>query len=335
MTKVGINGLGRIGKAILTLALESPATHHRELDIRAINCNLSPTDLQNYLNSDSVHGRNNIVVETLDASRVRIGKHHPNHYVYHTVELLNDRDPTKLAWRENEVDVVIEATGNKNNAPLHDVDLVVISAPAGGAVPTFCYGVNEAAWSGERVISGASCTTNSLAPLLHLVSEAWTIAHVNFLTVHAATQSQSVLDRAGVQRNQRSVINNIIPSRTGASESITQLLPSLLGKVSGSSVRVPTSNVSMLEVNIRCDGPVCIEDVIHKAREHRLYGEVFEIEEAELVSSDFCGRTAPCIIDRAASIQTAPNEIKVVMWYDNEYSYSAQTLRLVAGLATN
>ena len=326
MLRIGINGLGRIGKTMLLIALESA-----DIEVCAINCNIPISKIGSYLNHDSVHGNRRLEVRVEGGQRhLRIGRH--------LIAVLNSRDPKELNWRDHNVDTVIEATGSippPHQVRQHSVDQIIITAPAGSSVPTFCYGVNHTHWNGEEVVSGSSCTSNCLAPLFHVVSETAKIESAHFITVHAATQSQSVQDSAGNERGRRSIINNIIPHKTGASKSIEHIIPALRGRITGSAVRVPTPSVSMVEVLIRCSENVRLEKLLNHIRKHELYNDVLVVERDELVSSDFKGNGVPCIIDEAASQQIDENVIKIVAWYDNEWSYSTQTLKLARHLSNN
>jgi len=318
MLTVAINGFGRIGKLLFLMIMKRD-----DIRVGAINCSIPVIDLPTYLEYDSVHGRDTFDFDIIDECNIRVNGR--------LVGIVNSRDPSSIDWSKYEIDVVIEATGKfreYQKAAQHVCDRILITAPADEEVPMFCYGVNHEDYNDQHVISAGSCTTNCVAPLIHAIHQHFTIDQINFLTVHAATQSQPVMDRASRKRSDRSVLNNIIPYTTGASDAVRRLIPDL-SHIFGTAVRVPTSDVSMIDMVIMCPEKVYLSDVIDTIRRNPLYGEVFFIQNEGLVSSDFRGNQIPCIIDGSASEQLTPKSVRLVVWYDNETSYCAQVLRLL------
>ena len=318
MITVAINGFGRIGKLLFRMIMKRD-----DVRVGAINCNIPVIDLPNYLEYDSAHGRETFEFDILDEANVRVNGQ--------LVGIVNSRDPSSIDWTKYGIDVVIEATGKfreYHKAAQHACDKIIITAPADEEVPMFCYGVNHERYNDQHVISAGSCTTNCVAPIIHAIHQHFVIDQVNFLTVHSATQSQPVLDRASRKRADRSVLNNIIPYTTGASDAVRRLIPEL-NNIFGTAVRVPTSDVSMVDIVISCPEKVYLSDVINTLRGNPLYGEVFYIQNEGLVSSDYKGNQTPCIVDGPASEQLSSNSVRLVVWYDNEISYCAQLLRLL------
>jgi glyceraldehyde 3-phosphate dehydrogenase len=243
-------------------------------------------------------------------------------------------DARKIKWRNYGCNYVIEATGcylTTDKCKMHNVDVVVITAPPKDDTKTFIYGVNENTYRGETIISGSSCTTNCLAPMLRLLNDTYRVKDCVFTTIHAATATQFVVDIVHkTARTNRSVFNNIIPHTTGASASVTCVLPELIGKVNGTSVRVPVSDGSLVDLNIELeDKNVTLSDIVNLLKTHRLYKQVYAVSDKKLVSSDFLTTTTPTILDVDASIDMGNGRFKLMIWYDNEWSYSAQLIRLM------
>ena len=322
MISVGINGLGRIGKGVFLQLVHDPS-----ISIRAINVpSISNLELESYLNHDSTHQPSTTLKVTIENSDyVSIGRHLLIR-VYHT------RDVSELDWREDGVTHLFECTGHyltTEKAKKHEVDYVVMSAPPKDleVTPMFCPGVNENNYNGESIVSVASCTTNCLAPFLKKVNQtAYKIEDANFITVHASTASQSLVDEANTnKRTSRSVWNNIIPHTTGAQKTIDYLLPELRSKVKGTSIRVPINTVSMIDLNLRFTQPVEKEEFLSSLATD----DVFTISEEKLVSVDYIGSTSPSILDKSCTMQLTPQSIKVALWYDNEWSFCTQMIRMV------
>lgn len=319
---VGVNGLGRIGKGVLIQLINDPT-----ICIRAINVpSISNEELENYLNHDSTHQSSTKIKITVENSDyVSIGRHLLVR-IYHT------REVSDLNWREDGVTHLFECTGKyltTDKAKKHDVDYLIMSAPPTDLdiTPMFCPGVNENKYNGESIISLASCTTNCLTPFLKkVIQTTHNIEDVNFITVHASTASQSIVDEANTnKRTSRSVWNNIIPHTTGAQKTVNYLLPSVTDKVKGTSIRVPINTVSMIDVNIRFTEPVDKDTLVKSLATD----DVFTISEEKLVSADYIGTSAPSILDKSCTMQLTPQTIKFGLWYDNEWSFCAQMIRMV------
>ena len=319
---VGVNGLGRIGKGVLLQLLNDPT-----ICIRAINVpSVSNDQLESYLNHDSIYQSTNKIKVTVENSEyVSIGRHLLVR-IYHT------RNVSELEWRDDGVTHLFECSGQyltTDKAKLHDVDYLIMSAPPKDldVTPMYCPGVNENNYNGESIISLASCTTNCLTPFLKkVIQTTHTLEDVNFITIHASTASQSIVDEANTnKRTSRSVWNNIIPHTTGAQKTINYLLPSIHNKVKGTSIRVPINTVSMIDVNIRFNEPVDKDTLLNSLATD----EVFTISKEKLVSTDYIGSTTPSILDKSCTMQLTPQTIKFALWYDNEWSFCTQMIRMV------
>ncbi|KAJ5115253.1 hypothetical protein NUU61_001012 [Penicillium alfredii] len=329
--KVGINGFGRIGRNVLRAALVRS-------DIQAVAINHTCTtveDLIYLIRYDSCMGdldeRTNI--QTLSETRISInGKQ---------IALTSERDLKKLNWAALGVDYVLECTGKftKKELALDHVThgqakRVLISAPSSDA-PTFVYGVNSDLYTASdncRVVSNASCTTNCVTPVLKVLHETFCITQGFLTTVHAATRSQQVLDGYSKKNKRlgRSVFNNIIPTSTGAAKAIAAVLPELQGKVTGVSIRVPTPNVSMIDLTISTTKPTSLPEILatfRRAAKSDMAG-VLKVTDEELVSSDYNGSPYSAIIDAPACAELNPQFFKIMAWYDNEWGYSNRLLDL-------
>ncbi len=332
--RVGINGFGRVGKSLfLQLMLE--AEKWPGILVVAVNSpRLEIGDLEKYLKYDSIHqhyDRNFAVRVCGDDSNTFEFKYQG---ISRKIRLIRERDPAKIEWN---VDLLFEATGaflTQSAIEKHRVPYAIITAPAkDSAIPTYICGVNESRYSGERVISAASCTTNCIAPLLKRVMEWYGgIESASFTTIHATTASQSILDGAETNsksaRSSRSIFNNLIPATTGASQAIKAVIPELgaAGKIQGMAIRVPTNDVSVVDLVLHTEQPILLADLWEKIR--KLGSNIIRLEEDELVSSDFIGSTAPTIVDKASALQLGDKSVKLLVWYDNEWSYSTQCIRL-------
>ena len=316
--RVGISGLGRIGKCVFLQLLEL-----ENFKIAAINTSLSIESLGRYIRWDSVHGKRNHVVNVVDDKIV---------IKNHTIKVCNFRVPGEINWRELGVDYLFETTGSfltRKKLILHPVDYIILSSPPKDETKMFCFGANHNNYSGESIVSCASCTTNCIVPILDFIEKYTSgIEEGSFITVHSATSSQSVVDTAkDKKRTNRSIFNNIIPHTTGASKSIDKILPSLSGKLTGTSVRVPVSNVSMIDLNIRFKSNINKDSFFSKLEEIS-DNTIIIINKENCVSSDFIGCDAPCIIDYNSTLQISDRSLKIGIWYDNEWSYSAQMIRM-------
>ncbi|MBU2753814.1 type I glyceraldehyde-3-phosphate dehydrogenase [Acidithiobacillus sp. CV18-2] len=332
--RVGINGFGRIGRmAFRAIAKEAEFQH---LDVVAINDLLPPDYLAYMLQYDSVHGRFAGDVRVEGNSLIVNGK---------TIRLTAEKDPAELKWGEVDVDVVIESTGfflTTETCQKH-VDAgakkVVQSAPSKDDTPMFVYGVNHAKYAGEKIVSAASCTTNCLAPVAKVLHDNFGIKRGLMSTVHAATATQKTVDGPSHKdwRGGRGILENIIPSSTGAAKAVGKVIPELNKKLTGMAFRVPTSDVSVVDLTAELNKEASYEDIckaMKAASEGALRGVLAYTEDA-VVSTDFRGFSAPSIFDAKAGIQLDPTFVKVVSWYDNEYGYTCNMLRFVNHVASH
>lgn len=318
MRSIGLNGFGRIGKCIFLQMLQSDA-----YCIKVINApSIDVSKIEFYLKNDSVHKYSrDFKIEILNDVQFNINGH--------VVTILRNKDASKLDWNSHGVDFVIDATGaylTQERVREHNVSKVIMTAPPKDDTPMFVYGANHTSYAGEKIVSGASCTTNCITPVLAFLNETYKIKQANFTTIHAATASQQVVDTANSKsRTSRSIFNNIIPHTTGASASIFKVLPGLAEKISGTSVRVPVNNVSLVDLNVDLDATTDITAIM-KGMESCPYIHVCG---ENLVSSDYISTTCPSIVDKHACMKIGPNSFKIMIWYDNEWSYSAQITRMV------
>ncbi len=331
MIKVGINGFGRIGRMVFRAAVENFAD---DIQIVGINDLLDPEYLAYMLKYDSVHGRFNgeIAVEgnylVVNGNKIRL-----------TAEM----DPANLKWDEVGADVVVESTGlflEDAKARKHieaGAKKVIMSAPSKDATPMFVYGVNDKSYAGQDIISNASCTTNCLAPISKVLNDKFGIKRGLMTTVHAATATQKTVDGPSKKdwRGGRGILENIIPSSTGAAKAVGKVLPELNGKLTGMSMRVPTSDVSVVDLTVELNKECTYEEIcaaMKEASEGELKGILGYTDEA-VVSTDFrdCPKTS--IFDAKAGIQLDPTFVKVVSWYDNEWGYSNKVLEMARVIA--
>lgn len=326
MTKIGINGFGRIGRLVFRAALK------RGLDIVAINDLVEPDYMAYMLKYDSTHGRFDGTIEVVDGHLVVNGK---------TIRITAERDPANLKWNEVGVETVIESTGlflTQADAEKHlaaGAKRVVLSAPAkDDAIPTYVMGVNHDQLTADQtIVSNASCTTNCLAPIAKVLHDNWGIVEGLMSTVHAVTATQKTVDGPSHKdwRGGRGGFSNIIPSSTGAAKAVTKVIPSLKGKLTGMSFRVPVADVSVVDLTVRLEKPATYEEIkkaMKAASEGELKG-VLGYTDEEVVSTDFIGDDHASIFDAKAGIALNDNFVKVVSWYDNEWGYSAALAKFV------
>ncbi|KJA17846.1 hypothetical protein HYPSUDRAFT_45836 [Hypholoma sublateritium FD-334 SS-4] len=326
MVNVGINGLGRIGRIVFRNALEVQG-----LDVVAINDPFIDLDYMVYMfKYDSVHGRFKGTVEAKDGKLVINGK---------PVSVFAERDPSAIPWGSAGADYVVEATGvftttEKASAHLKGgAKKVVISAPSADA-PMFVCGVNLEAYDPKyKVISNASCTTNCLAPLAKIINDNFGIVEGLMTTVHATTATQKTVDGPSHKdwRGGRSVNNNIIPSSTGAAKAVGKVIPALNGKLTGLAFRVPTLDVSVVDLVVRLEKGASYEEIkaVVKAASEGEYKGIVDYTDELVVSTDFIGSHASSIFDANAGIQLSPNFVKLISWYDNEWGYSRRVCDLI------
>lgn len=329
--RVGINGFGRIGRMVFRAA----AKDFPEIEIVAINDLLEPDYLAYMLRFDSVHGRFNGDVAVSGNNLVVNGK---------TIRLTAERDPANLKWNEAKVDIVIECTGfflTKETCQKHidaGAKKVIQSAPCKDDTPMFVYGVNHTSYKGESIVSAASCTTNALAPVAKVLHDNYGIKRGLMTTVHAATATQKTVDGPSSKdwRGGRGILENIIPSSTGAAKAVGVVMPELKGKLTGMAFRVPTSDVSVVDLTVELNKPASYEEIckaMKAASESGPLKGVLGYTKEAVVSTDFRGQTTPSVFDAEAGIALDPTFVKVVAWYDNEYGYTCNLMRMVGHIA--
>ena len=329
--KVGINGFGRIGRNVLRSAVQN---FGNDIEIVAINDLLEPDYLAYMLQYDSVHGGFKGDVSVDGNNLIVNGK---------KIRLTQERDPSNLKWDEVGAEVVIESTGLFLTAETVQKHLdagakkVILSAPSKDATPMFVYGVNHERYNGEAIVSNASCTTNSLAPLAKVIHDKWGIKRGLMTTVHAATATQKTVDGPSNKdwRGGRGILENIIPSSTGAAKAVGKVIPELNGKLTGMSFRVPTSDVSVVDLTVELEKPASYEEIcaeMKRQAEGPMKG-VIGYTEDKVVATDFRGDARTSIFDAEAGIQLDPTFVKLVSWYDNEWGYSNKVLELVRVVA--
>jgi len=331
MLKVGINGFGRIGR----MAFRAIAKDFPNIQVVGINDLLDPAYLAYMLKYDSVHGNfaGDIAVDgntmIVNGNRIR---------------LTAERDPAALKWNEVGADLVIECTGfflTEETCQKHieaGAKKVVQSAPSKDKTPMFVYGVNHKTYAGQAIISAASCTTNCLAPVAKVLHDNWGIKRGLMTTVHAATATQKTVDGPSSKdwRGGRGILENIIPSSTGAAKAVGVVLPELNGKLTGMAFRVPTSDVSVVDLTVELSKDASYKDIcaaMKAASESGDLAGVLAYTDEKVVSTDFRGRGTPSIFDAEAGIALDPTFVKVVAWYDNEYGYTCNMLRMVEHVA--
>jgi glyceraldehyde 3-phosphate dehydrogenase len=334
--QVGINGFGRIGRLALRAALRDFA----DIEVVGINDPKSADYLAYMLQYDSVHGRfpGTVSHEGNEALIVN-GKRIP---------LTHERDNPQLKWGEMGVDIVLECTGAFLTADTCQVHLdagakkVVISAPSKDDVPMFVYGVNHTQYAGQAIVSNASCTTNALAPVAKVLNDRWGIQRGLMTTVHAATASQKTVDGTSKKdwRGGRGILENIIPSSTGAAKAVGKVIPQLNKKLTGMSLRVPTSDVSVVDLTVELASAASYDEICAHMKamsqtpvsEGGLQG-VLGYTEDKVVSTDFRGENCTSVFDAGAGIALDGTFVKVVAWYDNEWGYAAKCLEMVRVVA--
>jgi len=324
--KVGINGFGRIGRFVFRAAQE-----RADIEVVGIN-DLIDVDYMAYmLKYDSTHGRFNGTVDVVDGQLVVNGK---------TIRVTAERNPEDLKWDAIDAEVVIESTGlflTDESARKHitaGAKKVVMSAPSKDATPMFVVGVNHDTYVGQDIVSNASCTTNCLAPIAKILNDKWGVKDGLMTTVHATTATQKTVDGPSVKdwRGGRGAAQNIIPSSTGAAKAVGKVIPELNGKLTGMSFRVPTPNVSVVDLTVNLANPATYEEIclaMKQASEGELKG-ILGYTEDDVVSNDFIGETCTSVFDAGAGIALTDTFVKVVSWYDNEIGYSNKVLDLVA-----
>ena len=330
MTKIGINGFGRIGRMVFRAAVE----HFPDLQIVGINDLLDPEYLAYMLKFDSVHGRFQGEV-SVDAGTLVVNGNR--------IRLTAERDPANLKWNEVGAEIVIESTGlflDKESASKHltaGARKVILSAPSKDDTPMFVYGVNHDSYQGEAIISNASCTTNCLAPVAKVLHDTFGIKRGLMTTIHAATATQKTVDGPSMKdwRGGRGILENIIPSSTGAAKAVGKVIPSLNKKLTGMAFRVPTSDVSVVDLTVELDKGTTYEEVckVMKAASEGPLKGILGYTTDKVVSTDFRGESCTSIFDAEAGLMLDPTFLKVVSWYDNEWGYSCKVLEMAKVVA--
>ena len=329
--KVGINGFGRIGRMVFRAAVEN---FSNDIEVVGINDLLDPEYLAYMLKYDSVHGAFKGDVKVEDGHLVVNGK---------KIRVTAEMDPANLKWNEVEADVVVESTGfflTDETARKHiqaGAKKVIMSAPSKDSTPMFVYGVNHKTYAGQDIISNASCTTNCLAPITKVLNDKFGVKRGLMTTVHAATATQKTVDGPSKKdwRGGRGILENIIPSSTGAAKAVGKVLPELNGKLTGMSLRVPTSDVSFVDLTCELNTPATYDEIcaaMKEASEGELKG-VLGYTDEPLVSTDFRNDSRTSIFDVKAGIQLDPTFVKVCAWYDNEWGYSNKVLEMARVIA--
>ena len=329
--KVGINGFGRIGRNVLRSAVQN---FGNDIEIVAINDLLEPDYLAYMLKYDSVHGRFDGEVSVDGNHLVINGK---------KIRLTQERDPAALKWGEVGAEVVIESTGlflDKVTAQKHldaGAQKVILSAPSKDDTPMFVFGVNHQKYSGEAIVSNASCTTNCLAPIAKVMHDKWGIKRGLMTTVHAATATQKTVDGPSNKdwRGGRGILENIIPSSTGAAKAVGVVIPELNKKLTGMSFRVPISDVSVVDLVVELEKEASYAEICAemKAQSEGALKGILGYTEDKVVATDFRGDTRTSIFDADAGIALDSTFVKLVAWYDNEWGYSNKCLEMVRVVA--
>ena len=324
--KIGINGFGRIGRIVFRTA-----QHRDDIEVVGINDLIDVEYMAYMLKYDSTHGRFDGTVEVKDGNLVVNGK---------TIRVTSERDPANLNWGAIGVDVAVEATGlflTDETARKHitaGAKKVVLTGPSKDSTPMFVRGVNFDAYKGQDIVSNASCTTNCLAPLAKVINDKFGIKDGLMTTVHATTATQKTVDGPSAKdwRGGRGASQNIIPSSTGAAKAVGKVIPALNGKLTGMAFRVPTPNVSVVDLTVNLEKPATYAEIcaeLKRASENEMKGVLGYTEDA-VVSTDFNGCSLTSVFDAAAGIALTDTFVKLVSWYDNETGYSHKVLDLVA-----
>jgi len=331
--KVGINGFGRIGRMVFRAVYNE----FKDIEIVGINDLLDADYLAYMLKYDSVHGRFGGTVEAADGAMVVDGK---------KIRLTAERDPSDLKWGDVDADIVIDCTGfflTEESCQKHidaGAKKVVQSAPSKDATPMFVYGVNHETYAGQKIVSAASCTTNCLAPMAKVINDNWGIKRGLMTTVHAATATQKTVDGPSQKdwRGGRGILENIIPSSTGAAKAVGVVLPELNGKLTGMAFRVPTSDVSVVDLTVELNKEATYEEIcaaMKAASETGDMSKTLGYTDEKVVSTDFRGVGFSSIFDSEAGIALDGTFVKLVSWYDNEYGYTCNMMRFVQHVAAN
>ena len=330
--KIGINGFGRIGRMVFRAAIQN----FHDIEVVGINDLLEPDYLAYMLKFDSVHGRFQGEVSVDGNHLVVNGKR---------IRLTQERDPAALKWNEVGADVVVESTGlflDHASAEKHlaaGAKKVLMSAPSKDDTPMFVYGVNHATYAGQPIISNASCTTNCLAPVAKVLNDKWGIKRGLMTTVHATTATQKTVDGPSNKdwRGGRGILENIIPSSTGAAKAVGVVIPEVKGKLTGMAFRVPTSDVSVVDLTVELNTEATYQEICAemKAQSRGALKGVLGYTDEKVVSTDFRGEPCTSVFDADAGLALDGTFIKIVSWYDNEWGYSNKCLEMVRVIGTS
>jgi glyceraldehyde 3-phosphate dehydrogenase len=328
--KIGINGFGRIGRMVFRAAVQN----FKDIEVVAINDLLEPDYLAYMLRYDSVHGRFRGEIAVDGNTLIVNGKR---------IRLTQEKDPAALKWGDVGASLVIESTGlflTKEAGQKHlaaGAKKVILSAPSKDDTPMFVYGVNDKSYKGEQIVSNASCTTNCLAPVAKVLNDKWGIKRGLMTTVHAATASQKVVDGPSNKdwRGGRGILENIIPSSTGAAKAVGVVIPELNKKLTGMAFRVPTSDVSVIDLTVELERGASYQEICAemKAQSEGAMKGVLGYTEDKVISTDFRGEAMTSVFDADAGIALDPTFVKVVAWYDNEWGYSNKVLEMARVVA--
>ena len=328
--KVGINGFGRIGRMVFRAAVQD----FPDIEVVGINDLLEPEYLAYMLRHDSVHGKFKGEISVSGTTLIVNGK---------KIRLTAVKDPAELQWNEIGAEIVIEATGlflDKASASKHlaaGAKKVIMSAPSKDDTPMFVFGVNDKSYAGQDIISNASCTTNCLAPVAKVLNDKWGIKRGLMTTVHAATATQKTVDGPSNKdwRGGRGILENIIPSSTGAAKAVGVVIPELNKKLTGMSFRVPTSDVSVVDLTVELNKPATYAEICAemKSQSQGALKGILGYTEEKVVSTDFRDETCTSVFDAEAGIALDSTFVKVVSWYDNEWGYSSKTLEMARVVA--
>ena len=328
--KIGINGFGRIGRMVFRAA----AQNFSDIEVVGINDLLEPDYLAYMLKYDSVHGRFKGDISVDGNTLIVNGK---------KIRLTQERDPAALKWNDVGADIVVEATGlflDKATAEKHlaaGAKKVLLSAPSKDDTPMFVYGVNHTTYAGQAIVSNASCTTNCLAPIAKVLNDKWGIKRGLMTTVHATTATQKTVDGPSNKdwRGGRGILENIIPSSTGAAKAVGVVIPEVKGKLTGMAFRVPTSDVSVVDLTVELNSEATYKEICAEMKAQSLGAlkGVLGYTEEKVVSTDFRGEPCTSVFDADAGLALDSTFIKIVSWYDNEWGYSNKCLEMVRVIA--
>tara|TARA_Y100000591_G_C21854260_1_gene713940 strand:- start:5422 stop:6429 length:1008 start_codon:yes stop_codon:yes gene_type:complete len=328
--RIGINGFGRIGRLVFRI-IEQKRLKGEDIRVVAVNCSMTNQQFLQYLKYDSVHGKFSFSAWYCGEDHIIINGN--------MVHRFNERSPENIDWDKANVEYIIDCTGvfkTQEKAQLHlyseKIKKIVISSPSND-IPMYVMGVNHTKYNGEMIVSNASCTTNCLAPLVKVIHDNFTIENALMSTIHSVTSSQNTLDNRSKKnlRLGRCCLNNIIPTTTGAAKCVGKVIPELKDKITGMAFRVPTPNVSVVDLTVHLKKDTSYSEIIEclENAEKNELKDILYVNHRELVSSDFISDPHSCIVDVKAGIELNKNFFKFVAWYDNEWGYSHRLVDLL------